>query len=148
MFHESKVTYPKTLYMVLSCVFYYPLDNYVCIDYLLCQSKTLINISSNIIFEQTSFNILLGISIPEVLLNLVSCHGFVEKPNITVILNVLSRLVNDYLAKGFFIIENNFNQLSILLNDVKLRICVIEQLEKYFVMAKNTEILSVANTTS
>ena len=98
------------------------------------------------IFKQTSYNVLLGIRIPEELPNLVSCHGFMEKPNSNVILNFQSRLVNNYLAKGFFIIEKNSKQLIILLNDVKLRVHAIEQLETYFVTAKNTEISSVENT--
>ena len=58
-------------------------------------------ISSYRIFEQTSYNILLGIGITGVLMNLVSCHGLTEKTNSTVILNCLSSLVNNYLSKGF-----------------------------------------------
>ena len=80
------------------------------------------------------------------LLNLVSCHGFMEKPNAIFILNCPSSLVNKYLAKGFFIIEKYSKQLIILPNDVKLIIHAIDQLETYFVMAKNTAIYSVANT--
>ena len=39
MYYENKVTKPKKVYRVLSCVLYYLIDNYVCIDYLSCQSK-------------------------------------------------------------------------------------------------------------
>ena len=63
-FYENNGVKPKKLYRVLSCVLYYPIDNYICIDYLACQSKTLSTISSYRIFKQTSFNILLGIGIP------------------------------------------------------------------------------------
>ena len=77
----------KRMYRVLICFVYYLIDNYVCIHYLSCQSKTLISISSKPTFEQTSFNVLLGIGIPELLVNLVSCHGFTKKPNSTVMLN-------------------------------------------------------------
>ena len=97
----------KKVYRVLSCVVYYLIDNYVCIDYLSCQLKTLSSISYEPTFEQTSFNILISIGIPELLLNLVSCHGFMKKPNLPVTLNCLSRLVNNYLAKGFYIIEKD-----------------------------------------
>ena len=97
----------KKVYRVLICVVNYLIDSYVCIDYLFFQSKTLSSISSKPTFEQTSFNILLGIGIPELLLNLVSCHGFMKKPNSTVILNFRSCLVNNYLAKGFYIIERD-----------------------------------------
>ena len=134
---------PIKVYRVLSCALYSIIDNYVCIYYLSCQSKTLIRMSSNRILEQTSYNILIGIGIPEVLLNLVYCHVFMEKPNSHVILNCRSRLVNRYLAKGLFIIENKSNQSSIIPDDVKLIIHAIEQLETYFVMAKYTAIYSV-----
>ena len=43
-------------------------------------------------------------------------------------------------------IENNSKQLSITEKYVKLIIHTIEQPEKYFFMAKNTEIYSVENT--
>ena len=52
------------IYRVLTSVIYSVIDNYICIDYLSCQSKILSNISSNKMFKQTSFNILLGIGIP------------------------------------------------------------------------------------
>ena len=71
----------KIVYIVLSCVVYTIIDNYVYIDYLLCQSKTLSTISSKPTFEQISFNILICIGIPELLLNLLSCHGFMKKSN-------------------------------------------------------------------
>ena len=92
------------MYRVLSCVNYTLIDNYVCIDYLSCQSKKLFDISNNSTFKETSFNLLLGIGIPELLLDLVSCHGFMKKSNSTVILNCLSLLINNYLSKGLFII--------------------------------------------
>ena len=98
------------------------------------------------IFKQTSFNILIGIDIPELLLNLVYYHGFIEKQNEVFILNFRYRLINKYSAKGFFIIEKEYKQLNILPNDVKLKIHAIDQLETDFVMAKNTAISSVANT--
>ena len=93
------------------------------------------------IFEQTSFNILLGIGIPELLMDLVSCHGFMKKPSSTVILNCRSSLVNNYLAKGYFIIEKDSKHLKILPNDVKLIFHVINQLDKYFIMEKTQQFL-------
>ena len=146
MFYESKGKNPIILYRLLSCILYSFIDNYVCIDYLCCKSKTLSRIYSDRIFEQTSYNILIGIGIPEVLLNLVSCHGFAEKPNSTVILNFQYLLVNNYLEKGFFTIVNNSKKLSSIMNDVKLRIHAIDKLETCFVMAKNTAFSLVSNT--
>ena len=108
--------------------------------------KNLSRISSKPKFEQTSFNILLCIGIPELLLNLVSCHGFMNKSNSTVILNLRYRLVNNYLEKVFYVIENNSKKLSMIPNDLKLIIHMIDQLETYFFMAKNIELYSVENT--
>ena len=51
MFYDNNGLKPKQVYRVLSCVVYYPIYNYVCIDYLFCQSKTLSSISSQPTFE-------------------------------------------------------------------------------------------------
>ena len=69
-----------------------------------------------------------------------------KKPNSTVILNFRSRLINNYLAKGFYIIKKVSKQLSLLPNDVKVIINLIDQMETYFVMAKNKAIYFVENT--
>ena len=126
--------------------FYTLIENYVCIDYLSCQSKTLSEILCNPKFKDTSFNILIGIGIPELLLNLVSCHGFIKKPNSNVILNCRSRLINNDLSKGLSIIEQNTKQLSFIPNDVKLIIHLIDQLKIDYVMVKNKTIYAIANT--
>ena len=91
-----------------------------------------------------SFNILLGIGIPELLLNLVSCCGFIKKPNSTLILNCQTCLINNYLSKGFSIIEHKTKQLSLLTNSVKLRINMIDQLDTDYVMVKNKAISALA----
>ena len=98
--------------------------------------KTLSYISSKPTFEQKSFNILLGIGIPELLMNLVYFHGFMKRRNSTVILNCQSHLMNNYLSKRFYIIEKNSNQLSMLPNYFKLRINLIDQMNTDFFMAK------------
>ena len=110
MIYENNGLEPKQLYRVLSCVVYSLIDHYICIDYLSCQSINLISVESKPTFEQTSFNILIYIDIPELLLNLVSCHGFMRKPNSNVILNCRYCLINNYLAKGFYIIERYSKQ--------------------------------------
>ena len=121
-------------------------DNYVCIEYLSCKSKTLCDISSNPRFKETILNLLIGIGIPELLLNLVFCHGFMKKLNSTVILNCRSLLINNYLSNWFFIIEQGSKQLSFIPNDVSRRINMVDQLKKYYIMVKNEAISAVANT--
>ena len=124
------------MYRVLSCVLYYLIENHIFIDYLSCKSKILSSISSKPTFEHKSFNILLGIGIPELLLNLSSYHGYTKKPNSTVISNFRSCLVNHHLEKLFYVIEKKPKQLIMLPNDVKWRIYVIDQLETDFVIKK------------
>ena len=87
MIHETAEITIRKVYRVLSCVVYTLIHNYVCIYYLSCQPKTLCGISKNPTFKEKYFNLLLGIGIPELLLNLVSCHGFMLKSRSTVILN-------------------------------------------------------------
>ena len=61
MIYENNGEKTRKNNRVLSCVVYSLKDNYVCIEYLPCQSKTLISISSKPTFEDTSFSILLVI---------------------------------------------------------------------------------------
>ena len=60
-------------------------------------------------------------------MNLVSYHGFMKKPNSTVILNFWYILVNYYLAKGFAVLGKKSKQLSSFHNDVKLIIHAIDK---------------------
>ena len=134
------------MYIVLSCVLYTLIKNYVWIEYLLFQSKKLSGISSNPIFKDTGFKLLLGISIPELLLNLLSCHGFMKKPNSRVILNRWSRRINTYLSKGFSNIEQNTKQLSLIPNEVKMRTNLVDQLKSDYFMVKNEAISAKSKT--
>ena len=45
--YENSGEKPEQLYIVLSCVVYSLIENYVCIDYISCQSKTLTPIYPN-----------------------------------------------------------------------------------------------------
>ena len=47
--------------------------------------------------------------------------------------------MNKYLAKWFLIIEKDSKKLSIIPNDVKLKIHAIDQLGTYFVMKKTQQ---------
>ena len=48
MFYDNRTTKLIEAFRVLSCVVYSITENYVCIDYLCCQSKTLSVISRDI----------------------------------------------------------------------------------------------------
>ena len=133
------------MHRVLSCVVYTIIEKYFCIDYLSYQSKTVSTTLWNPTFKDKSFKLLLGIGITELLLNLLSFHGFIKKPNPTVLLNFWTCLINNYLSKGFFIIEQNKNQVSFLPNAMKLRMNLIDQLAIDHVMVKKA-MFAVSNT--
>ena len=92
------------------------------------------------------FNILLGIGIPELLLNLVFRHGFMKKQNSTVILSCQTRLINSYLLTVFSVIEQGINRLSLIPNDVSLIINLNNQLDTDYDMVQNKAIFAVENT--
>ena len=100
MFYENRTNNATKVYRVLSCVLCPVIYNYVCIDFLCCQSKTISDVSGDIVFEKKIYNELIGIGIPEVLINLIILHGFMKNKYSTVILVCSSRLVNYYIKKG------------------------------------------------
>ena len=51
MFYDNRITNSMKVYRVLSCGLYYVIYNYVCIDYLCCQSKTISVISSDFFWK-------------------------------------------------------------------------------------------------
>ena len=56
MFYDNRNTNPKKVFIVLSCVLYYGIDNYVCIGCIGCQSKTLSVICCDKMIPSTSYN--------------------------------------------------------------------------------------------
>ena len=89
------------------------------IDYLCCHSKTLSVLYSDKMFESKIYSELIYIGNPEVLMNPIYCHGFMMETNSTVLLLFRYWLVNYYLAKGFVILEHNYNQLGSVHNEAK-----------------------------
>ena len=140
MFYENRTTNQTNVLRMLSCALYCVIENYVCIDYHCCQSKTISDISSDKVFEDKSYNEFLGIFILEVLMNLTSCHVFTKNRNPTVILVCRSWLMNYYLPKRFVIIEHNYKYLSSVPNEAKQRIHAISKQKTDHVMACYTAI--------
>ena len=81
MFYENITTNPTKVFRVLICVLYSVIDNYFSINYICCQLKTPILIYCDKMFASMSYNKLLNIIITEVLMNLLSYHGFMKKKN-------------------------------------------------------------------
>ena len=127
----------KKPFKVLSCVIYTILDNYVCIDYLACQWRKLSEVSVDGKYSVKYFNKFLGIGIPDLLMNFLSCHGFTKNIKSIVILNVLKGCWNT-ISKIFGILERNSNSLKKILNLVKQIIHSEETHDSDYVMTCNT----------
>ena len=146
MLHDTRGEKPKKYFRVLSCVIYSIIENNVCIYYLACQSKTISEITVGSRHGGKCFNRILGIGIPDLLINLLSCHGFSKSINYDVILKFPKRMLEYYFPKGFAILECNTNNLAKLPNAVK-QIIYAEETDNsdYFMTCINT-IPSTSNT--
>ena len=57
------------------------------------------------------FDKILGIVIPDLLMNLMYCRGFLKNINSAVILKCPKGMLEYYFSKGFTILECNYNNL-------------------------------------
>ena len=82
MFYETRKN-PKKFFKVLSCVIYRIISKYFYIYYLASESKKIseLPVSNGGGFKHgdKSYDKTLGIGIPDLLMNLMSCHGFLKK---------------------------------------------------------------------
>ena len=104
MFYE-KIKNPKKAFKVLSWVIYTIFSNNVCIDYLACESEKLseIPVGSGGVLKHGKQKLwqILGIRIPDLLMNLMSCHGFLKNKKSVVILKCPKIMLEYYFSKGF-----------------------------------------------
>ena len=93
------------MFRVLSCVIYTIIDRYVCIDYLGIDTKKIIELRLGCTlktkYEGMDYDNLFGIGIPYNLLNMLSCHGFLNNNESIVILKCPNRMSEYYFNKGF-----------------------------------------------
>ena len=122
MFHDTRVKNPNKYLRLLSCVIYTIIDNYVCIDYLACQPKQLSEIYLDSKYVQNYFNIIFGIGIQYLLMNLFLCNDLSKNIESIVILKFPKRMLEYYFPKGFGILECNSKNLTKIPNLVKRRI--------------------------
>ena len=64
------------MYKVIEGVIYTIINEYICLDYLGLRQEMLSKHEDN--FKNNKFNNLSGLRIPEILMNSMSCHGFVK----------------------------------------------------------------------
>ena len=77
----------------------------MCIGYLCTLNKILseLKIENTLLnkHDDQDYNNLFGIGIPDILMNMVSCHGFINNSDSIVILKCPNRMSQYYFNKGF-----------------------------------------------
>ena len=77
----------------------------MCIEYLCTLNNRLseINIDNSFLHkhDDKDYNNLFGIGIPDILMNMVSCHGFINNNDSIVILKCPNQMSQYYFNKGF-----------------------------------------------
>ena len=91
------------VFKVLSSIVYCIMDNYICFDYLCCPVTKLHVTNKEQEFENRTYNAVSGIVIPELLMNIISCHGFMSNKKSAVVLSFFSKLVSYYLQICFIL---------------------------------------------
>ena len=99
MFYDNR---KNMIFKVLSSVVYFVMDNYICAGYLCFPYKNLMFIFEIKYLKHTTYNAFSVIVIAELLMNVISCHGFVKHKKSDVIFSCCSKLVSYYLSKRFF----------------------------------------------
>ena len=102
------------IFKVLSPIVFCVMDNYVRVDHLCFPQAKLHVTNKGQVFEKRTYNSVSVIFIPELLLNIISCHGFLRNTKSAVILSCCSKL-SDYYLKTFVLRETI---------QIPLRICV------------------------
>ena len=100
------------MYKVIGAVIYTIIDEYICLDYMVLLQEKLSRHNDNP--KKTKLNDLTGFGIPEILMNIMSCNGFVKSSISTVILKCQNTLVPYYLSRRFFIVETEVGGVDII----------------------------------
>ena len=143
MFDENR---KKIIFKVLSSIFYCIMENYVCVDYLCCPQTKLNVKNKGQGFENMIYNAVSGIGIPELFMNIISCHEFVNNTKSAVIFSCCIKLVDYYLQTCFVLHENIPNDFKNVPLRAKQRINSEHLYKNDFVMACYSTIPSAANT--
>ena len=106
VFNELGNINPRKMFKVLSCVIYTIIDRYVCIDYLGTEKKKIselrLGCTLQIKHDSMGYDNLFGMGIPDILLNMLSCHGFLNDSESIVILKCPNRMSDTILIKDSF----------------------------------------------
>ena len=113
--------------LLICCwVIYTIIINYVCIDYLGSDkeklSELVIGSGGRFKHVKKSYDNILGIVIPDLLMDLMSCHGFFKKKDYVVIPKRPNRMFEYYFSKGFTYFDCSIINLEKIPTEVKVRI--------------------------
>ena len=138
------------MFRVLICVIYTIISKYVCIDYLGSEKSKLsylrLGVSGRYKHLDKNYDNVLGFGIPDLLLNLLSCQGFLKNNESVVILKCPHRMFEYYFNKGFIIFNCDENNLKRLPSQVKDRVGAEVAVNSDLVMICYTTIPSTSNT--
>ena len=130
----------------MSSIFYFIIEKYVCVNYMWCsQTKLRVTIKGKA-FENRTYNVVSGIGIPELLMDVISYHEFVNNTKSAVIFSCCIKLVDYYLQTCFVLHEKNPNDFNNVPLRAKQRINSEHLYRNDFVMACYSTIPSDANT--
>ena len=140
----------KKMFRVLSCVIYTIISKYVCIDYLGSDKSKLsdlrLGVTGRYKHLDNNYDNILGFGITDILLNLLSCQGFLNNNESFVILKCSHRMFGYYFNKGFIIFNCDEDNLKRLQYQVKDRVCAEVTINSGKVMLCYTTIPSTSNT--
>ena len=107
VFYENRGGNAKEMFRVLSCVIYKSIINYVCIDYLGYEKSKLsdlrLGVAGSYKHLGKKYDNVLGFGIIYLLLNFLSCKGFLKKNEYVAILKFPNRMFEYNFNKGFII---------------------------------------------
>ena len=92
-------------FKVLSSIVYCIMENFDCVYYICCPEIKIHVTTKGQGYENITYNAVSGIGISEILMNIISCHGFVNNTKSAVILSFCSKLVDYYLQKCFVLLK-------------------------------------------
>ena len=101
------------MFKVTEAVIYTIIDKYICLDHLVLLQGKLSKHDDN--FKNIKFNNMSGLGVPEILMNIVSCHGYVKSSISTVILKCCNTLVPYYISKDLSWLKQKWEVLIIFL---------------------------------
>ena len=88
------------IFKLLGIVVYWFLEKCFCIEYFCLQKENRPSVSHRL-FEDTSFDEILRIGTPDILVNVLACYGFGQEHTSTLIWKCMSKFVSYSLSKIF-----------------------------------------------